>query len=115
MTTYERIDAFAKERREDRSIAIRQLVDIGLRELSKRDALNAYSQGRLTLREFADALNLGVWAAHDFLLAEGVAIAQGTRGETRAATQSILRAVAGRKRTRHTGPARRRGSGNQSP
>src|SRR5207245_5444627 len=83
----ERIDAFASERREDRSTAIRQLVDIALRELSKRDALQAYRQGRLTLREFADAMNLGVWAAHDLLLAEGVAIAQGTRAETSAATE----------------------------
>jgi hypothetical protein len=89
----ERIDAFASERREDRSTAIRQLIDIALRELSKREALIAYRQGRLTLREFAGTLHLGVWAAHDLLLAEGVAIAQGNRAETSAAVQSLLSAV----------------------
>lgn len=86
----ERIDAFARERREDRSTAIRQLVDIALRELSKHDALNAYRQGRITLREFADVLNLGTWAAHDLLLSEGVAVAQGSRADTSAALAALL-------------------------
>ena len=104
----ERIDAFASERREDRSTAIRQLIDIALRELSQSDAVTAYQQGRLTLREFADALNLGVWAAHDLLLAEGVAIAQGNRAETSAAVQSLLSAVAARRPATRSG--RRRGS-----
>jgi len=109
----ERIDAFASERREDRSTAIRQLVDIALRELSKRDALTAYRQGRVTLREFADTLNLGVWAAHDLLLAEGVAVAQGGRGETSAAMQSLLRTVAGSKRPSRAAMRRHR-SANRS-
>ncbi|MBV8527261.1 MAG: hypothetical protein JOZ75_02995 [Candidatus Dormibacteraeota bacterium] len=86
----ERIDAFANERREDRSTAIRQLVDIALRELSKRDALDAYRQGRITLREFAASLHLGIWAAHDLLLAEGVAVAQGAPTETSAAVRQLL-------------------------
>lgn len=94
----ERIDAFASERREDRSTAIRQLVDIALRELSKRDALDAYRQGRLTLREFAEVLNLGVWAAHDLLLAEGVAAAQGSRSETSASLELLLGASGNRPR-----------------
>jgi predicted transcriptional regulator len=93
----ERIDAFARERREDRSTAIRQLVDIALRELSKREALTAYREGRLTLREFAAALHLGIWAAHDLLLAEGVAVAQGSRAETDAAIQSLLPALTARR------------------
>ncbi|HZI98095.1 MAG TPA: hypothetical protein VFD41_11295 [Actinomycetales bacterium] len=78
----ERIDAFARDRLEDRSTALRQLVDLALRELSKRDAVEAYRQGRLTLREFGRVLNLDIWKAQDLLLAEGVAIAQGGRGET---------------------------------
>ncbi|MBJ7593893.1 MAG: hypothetical protein JF886_03370 [Candidatus Dormibacteraeota bacterium] len=92
----ERIDMFASQRREDRSTAIRQLVDIGLRELSKRDALDAYRQGRVTLREFASVLNLGIWAAHDLLLAEGVAVAQGSPTETSAAVQTLLGASTAR-------------------
>ncbi|HZI97285.1 MAG TPA: hypothetical protein VFD41_07135, partial [Actinomycetales bacterium] len=78
----ERIDAFARDRLEDRSTALRQLVDLALRELSKRDAVEAYRQGRLTLREFGRVLNLDIWKAQDLLLAEGVAVAQGGLGET---------------------------------
>ncbi len=101
----ERIDAFASERREDRSTAIRQLVDIGLRELAKGNALDAYRRGRLTLREFASALNLGAWAAHDLLLAEGVAVAQGERAETSAALAHLLEAQLPRSVARRGAPA----------
>ena len=106
----ERIDAFASERREDRSTAIRQLVDIALRELSKREALTAYQEGRLTLREFAAALNLGIWAAHDLLLAEGIAVAQGSRAETDAAIQSLLPALTARRPPRSPGRGQPRAS-----
>lgn len=94
----QRIDAFASDRREDRPTAIRQLVDLALRELAKRDTLDAYRQGRITLREFADILNLGIWAAHDLLLAEGVAVAQGDPTETGAAVRQLLGANHGHKR-----------------
>jgi hypothetical protein len=85
-----RIDAFAAARLEDRSTAIRQLVDLALRELNKRDALQSFQDGRMTLREFGRALNLDVWAAQDVLAAEGVAVAQGGRGETAAALAELL-------------------------
>lgn len=85
-----RIDAFAASRLEDRSTAIRQLVDHALRELTKAEALEAYRHGRVTLREFARSLALDVWAAQDLLAAEGVAVAQGSRSETRAALEQVL-------------------------
>jgi predicted HTH domain antitoxin len=85
-----RLDAFAESRYEDRSTALRQLVDFALRELHKREALDAYRAGRVTLREFARALGLSVWGAHDILRAEGIAVAQGTADETRAALESAL-------------------------
>lgn len=85
-----RIDAFAAAHLEDRSTAIRQLVDQALRELTKREALQSYAQGRMTLRELASAMRLDVWAAQDLLAAEGVAVAQGGRGETAATLEDIL-------------------------
>jgi len=85
-----RIDAFASSRFEDRSTAIRQLVDLALRELAKQDALAAYTQGRLTLREFARSLSLDTWSAQDLLAAEGVAVAQGDRSETGEALRTVL-------------------------
>jgi hypothetical protein len=86
-----RLDAFAASRFEDRSTAVRQLVDFGLRELHKRDALDAYVDGRVTLRELAAALGLDVWRAQALLRAEGVPAAQGERSETAGALADVLR------------------------
>lgn len=86
----ERVDHFAAQRYEDRSTAIRQLIDFALRELTKRDALESYRAGRLTLRELGRALALDGWAVHDLLSAEGVAVAQGDRRETKAALGALL-------------------------
>lgn len=85
-----RLDAYARDHYEDRSTALRQLVDFALRELRKRDALKAYRSGRVTLREFARALGLEIWAAHDLLRAEGVAVSQGDRAETVAGLEAVL-------------------------
>lgn len=89
-----RVDAFASKNYEDRSTALRQLVDFALREIQKREALDAYRAGRVTLREFARSLGLSTWAAHDLLRAEGVAVAQGERAETRDALEAALGSVA---------------------
>ena len=85
-----RLDAYARDHYEDRSTALRQLVDFALREIRKRDALQAYRSGRVTLREFARALGLNVWAAHDLLRAEGVEVSQGDRAETSAALAAVI-------------------------
>lgn len=85
-----RIDAFATARYEDRSTAVRQLVDFALRELHKREALDAYRAGRVTLREFARSLGLPMWGAHDLLRSEGVAVAGGERSETKHALDSVI-------------------------
>jgi len=86
----ERVDDYAARHREDRSTAIRQLLDIALRDLAKHDGLAAYRGGRLTLRELATMLGLDVWATHDLLSAEGVAVAQGTMAETAADADALL-------------------------
>lgn len=89
-TLVERVDAFAARRFEDRSTAIRQLVDYALRELQKREAIDAYRSGRLTLRELGNALGLDPWSTHDLLASEGVAVAQGSREETSQALEDVL-------------------------
>ncbi len=85
-----RVDAFAERRYEDRSTAIRQLVAFALTELGKRDAIEAYRESRVTLREFARALGLGYWEANDLLRSEGVAIAQGSADETLGSVDALL-------------------------
>ena len=115
----DRVDAFASRHREDRSTAIRQLLDIALRELAKQDGLDAYRGGRLTLRELATMLGLGVWATHDLLSAEGVAVAQGTMSDTAVDSAALLAEMlagsedpppAGRARSRPTDPDGRLGA-----
>ncbi len=101
-----RVDQFAAQRYEDRSTAIRQLVDFALRELTKRDALEAYRAGRLTLRELGRVLALEGWAVHDLLAAEGVAVAQGDRRETEAAMSDLVASLSG---ARARGGRRRQG------
>jgi predicted DNA binding protein len=86
----QRIDAFAQSRQEDRSTAIRQLVDLALTELAKNDALQAYRQGRVTLREFARMLGITNWAAHDLLASAGVAVGRGVRNETLDDMEALL-------------------------
>lgn len=88
-----RLDAYARDHYEDRSTALRQLVDFALREMRKRDAIKAYRSGRVTLREFAHALGLNVWAAHDLLRSEGVEVSQGDRTETSAALAAVIQDI----------------------
>lgn len=89
----DRVDRFAERHSEDRSTAIRQLLRIALRQLATDEAVAAYRQGRLTIRQFAEMLELDVWGAHDLLQSQGVAIAQGTRDETAADLQDMLRSI----------------------
>ena len=42
------------------------------------------------MRDFARALGLDTWQAHDLLRAEGVAVARGDRAETAAALEAVL-------------------------
>jgi predicted HTH domain antitoxin len=85
-----RIDAYAEGRLEDRSTALRQLADFALREMALRDALAAYRDGRVSLREFARTLGVDLWHAHDLLRAQGVAVAQGSRDESGTGLADVL-------------------------
>ena len=89
----DRVDAFAEHRLEDRSTAIRQLLDHALRDLITEESVAAYEGGRITLRELADVLRLSIWATHDLLASRGVAVAQGARAETAGALAAAIDAA----------------------
>jgi hypothetical protein len=89
----ERVDRYAARNSEDRSTAIRQLLGFALRQLGKEEAVTAYRQGRLTLRQLGQTLGLDMWGAHDLLASEGVAVAQGSRHETEADLEALLLAT----------------------
>jgi len=88
-----RVDAFAESRYEDRSTALRQLIDFALRELTQREAIAAYKAGRVTLRELARTLGLDTWATHDLLASQGVAVAQGSRAESSSSLEDLLESI----------------------
>ena len=69
---------------------MRQLLDFARRDLHKRDALKAYQEGRVTLRELGHVLGLRTWATSDLLRAEGVKVARGARDETVEALDAVL-------------------------
>ncbi len=98
----DRVDAFAQRRLEDRSTAIRQLLDHALRDLVTAESVAAYEAGRITLRELADVLRLPIWSTHDLLASRGVAVAQGAREES---AEGLAAAVA----TAAPAPGRRPG------
>jgi len=88
-----RVDAFAESRYEDRSTALRQLIDFALRELTQREAIDAYKAGRVTLRELARTLGLSIWSTHDLLTSQSVAVAQGARAETRSSLDELVDSI----------------------
>jgi len=73
----ERVEQFAKERLEDRSTAIRQLIQEGLKAVLAAKVVKQYQQGAVTLREAADQLGIDIWELHDLLLAHGVPTSSG--------------------------------------
>jgi len=76
----ERVDQFARERLEDRSTAIRQLVQEGLRAVLTERVVEQYRRGGLTLREAAARLGLDLWEFQDLLRQIGVPLS-GADGE----------------------------------
>jgi len=70
----EKIDEYAKNKYEDRSTAMRQLVSLGLQEGNKKEVAYAYQNKRITLREAADLLGTDYYGAQDILAEEGIPV-----------------------------------------
>jgi Arc/MetJ-type ribon-helix-helix transcriptional regulator len=77
----EKIDGYAKNKYEDRSTAMRQLMALGLQEGNKKDVTYAYKNKKITLREAAELLGTDYYGAQDILAGEGVAVTDLTAGE----------------------------------
>ncbi|MFQ5811728.1 MAG: UPF0175 family protein [Anaerolineae bacterium] len=74
----ERVDQFAEERLEDRSTAIRQLVQAGLKALLTDRVLAQFQRGGLTLREAAARLGVDLWEFQDLLRERGLPVDSST-------------------------------------
>ncbi|MBC7342760.1 MAG: UPF0175 family protein [Clostridia bacterium] len=58
----------------DRSAAIQQLISIALREINKKEAVQAYREGRMTLRQCADMLGVDYFEFNEILDEQGTPI-----------------------------------------
>jgi len=65
-----RVDAYASKRYADRSSAIQQLVSFALREINKKEAVQAYREGRMTIRQCADMLGVDYFEINEILSSE---------------------------------------------
>jgi hypothetical protein len=83
------VDAYARERREDRSTAIRQPVASALREQQTKQAIAAVRARRMTLRALACELDLDLWQAHDPLAASGEPVGTASAEEAAAALDKL--------------------------
>lgn len=68
----ERVEQFAKERLEDRSTAIRQLILEGWKAMIAPQVLRQYERGVLTKRQAAARLGVDIWELHELLSQHGI-------------------------------------------
>ncbi len=70
----EELDSYAKQHQENRSTAIRQLLSVALKEISKNTIINNYKNNKITLRQAAEQLGVTYWELMDILIDEGISI-----------------------------------------
>jgi len=69
-----KLDAYASKRYLDRSSALQQLVSLALREIYKKEAIQAYHEGRMTIRQCAEMLGIDYFEMNEILQSENVNI-----------------------------------------
>lgn len=67
-----RIDFYAKQRLEDRSTAIRQLVAEGLKTELKAKVIESLKEKKITIREAAQLLNVEYWEMQQIMDEESI-------------------------------------------
>lgn len=70
----QKVNYYAKRHYEDVSTAIRQLIAMGLVAIMKQEAITAYKNRKITLRETAELLGLNYWETQKILEEEGIPI-----------------------------------------
>jgi len=76
------VDAYASNKYTDRSSAIQQLVSYALSEIKKKEAVQAYREGRMTIRQCADMLGVDYFEMNEILNMENVPIINGSDIDT---------------------------------
>lgn len=66
------VEELVKEEKVDRSAALRRLIDVGLKEMKRKKAVELYRSGKLTLGMAAEIAGMSVWAMAEVLRRENV-------------------------------------------
>jgi len=63
----EKSDKIAKEKLEDRSTVMRELLNLGLKQYMIKDALNQYIEGKISMEKAAELADVSIWKFLDIL------------------------------------------------
>ena len=63
----EKSDKIAKEKLEDRSTVMRELLALGLKEYMIKDAVNQYTEGKVSMEKAAELADISIWKFFDVL------------------------------------------------
>ena len=63
----EKSDKIAKEKLEDRSTVMRELLALGVKQYMVKDAVNKYTEGRLSMEKAAELADVSIWKFLDVL------------------------------------------------
>ncbi len=71
---YELLVSYSRKRGKDVTDALREYAQNMVWEEKKEEAISAYNEEKVTLRELADLLGLSYWEADELLEKEGIAL-----------------------------------------
>ena len=63
----EKSDRIAKEKLEDRSTVMRELLALGLKQYMIKDAVNQYTEGKVSMEKAAELADVSIWKFLDVL------------------------------------------------
>ncbi len=63
----EKSDKIAKEKLEDRSTVMRELLALGLKQYMTKDALEQYTEGKVSMEKAAEFADVSIWKFLDIL------------------------------------------------
>lgn len=71
---YELLVSYSRKRGKDVTDALKEYAQTMVWEEKKEEAISAYNEEKVTLRELADLLGLSYWEADELLEKEGIAL-----------------------------------------
>ena len=63
----EKSDKIAKEKLEDRSTVLRELLSLGLKDYTIKNAINQYMEGKISMEKAAELAEVSIWKFLDIM------------------------------------------------